>query len=57
MRKAGSGSALKSKFRSFTGLKLVKEGRGGVEDHKMKPRRVCKPVVADSNHFDEEELK
>jgi hypothetical protein len=49
---AGSGSALKSEFRSFRGSKWTRGGpctltSGGA---KMEPCRVCRPVVADSYH-------
>jgi hypothetical protein len=34
------------------------EGRGRsqwrLEDYKMEPQRVCRPVVADLHHFDED---
>jgi hypothetical protein len=62
-RKDGSGSALKSKF---GGSKLNPGGRGRPQERKkernleawrlnMEPRRVYRPVVADSHHFDEEQ--
>jgi hypothetical protein len=56
---AVSGSALKSKFRSFRGSK---ESRGGpwtlsmeAWRLKMKPWRVYRPVVIHFRHFDEEQ--
>jgi hypothetical protein len=61
IRKAKSGSALKSKFSGFKGLKFSRGGPWTLTMEawriKMKPCRICRPVVADSNHFDEEELK
>jgi hypothetical protein len=52
----GSGSALKSKFRSFRGSKmepwtLTMEAW----KFKMKASRVCRTVVADSHHPDVEQ--
>ncbi len=52
--KGGSGSALKSKFRSFRGSKW---SRGGSWKWRLKMEawRAFRPVVADSHHLDEEQ--
>ncbi len=51
--KAGSGSASKAWLKSCWGSKLSCRGRAW--RFKMKSWRVCSPVVADSQHFDEEQ--
>ncbi len=53
-----SGSALKAEFWSFKGLKWGHRGRGRSQWWRVcsvgtEPWRVCRPVVADSHHFDE----
>jgi hypothetical protein len=58
---AGSGyrSALKSKIRSFRGSIWSRGGPWTLKMDawrlKMEPRIVCRPVVADSHHLDEEQ--
>jgi hypothetical protein len=53
-----SGSALKSKFKSFRGLKYSREWPWTLTMEawrfKMEPWRVYRPVVADSHYFAEE---
>jgi hypothetical protein len=55
-----SGSELKSKFRSFSGSKWSHAGpwthsMEACRIKKIVPWRVCRPLVADSHHFDEEQ--
>ncbi len=54
--KAGSGSSIESKFKTFRGLKGSHWRPWTLTlGLKIKPRRVCRPAVADSHHFDEEQ--
>jgi hypothetical protein len=56
--KAGSASAIMSEFRSFRGSKWSLGGLWTITVEawrlKMEPWRVCRPVVANSHHIDEE---